>query len=134
MKYFLIYLSSFFLYILLDMLWIQVIAKNFIHKMVGPLMAENADLKAGILFYLIFAAGITVFAVVPALESGSWTKAMTLGALLGLVSYGTYELVNRALLKNWPYTLVWVDIAYGIIACALVSTLVYWLADKFFWQ
>jgi uncharacterized membrane protein len=49
------------------------------------------------------------------------------GALYGLVVYGTYDLTNYSLVKDWPLTITLVDMAWGTFACATVSTWMYWL-------
>ncbi len=126
MKVPILYLLVLVLYILFDQLWINLIAKGFIHRQIGFLLAESPNLSAGIFFYLIFAAGLLYFCVWPALNSQSWSLSLINGAFFGLVTYATYELVNKALLDKWPSTLVAVDILYGIFAGAAVS----WLAYK----
>ena len=105
-------------YLALDLLWVGFFAKRFIARQVGPYLSPKADWLAAILFYLIFAAGLWYFAIMPA---NTPKEALLNGAFFGLVTYGTYELVNRALLANWPWTLVAVDMAYGVVACGVVS-------------
>jgi uncharacterized membrane protein len=133
MKYILLYLFNFVLYAILDILWVQVFAKGFIKRQVGSYLADQANLTAGLLFYGVFAMGLLVFVTLPALQADSWPKALGLGALYGLVTYGTYELVNKALLKDWPTQLVLVDLLYGVVACAITSWLVFQIGRRFFW-
>jgi uncharacterized membrane protein len=92
-------------------------------------LSAKVDWPAAGLFYLIFAAGLTYFAILPSKEP---LQALLNGAFFGLVTYGTYELVNRALLANWPWKLVLVDMLYGVVACGLVS-LVAWKVAGVFW-
>ena len=105
-------------YALLDLAFINLFARSFIQRQVGPMLARKPDLVAAGIFYLIFVAGILYFCVYPAPNAG---RALLNGAFLGLVTYSTYELVNKSLLANWPLPLVLVDIAWGIFAGALVS-------------
>lgn len=133
MKYILLYLFNFVLYAILDILWVQVFAKGFIKRQVGSYLADQANLTAGLLFYGVFAMGLLVFVTLPALQADSWPKALGLGALYGLVTYGTYELVNKALLKDWPTQLVLVDLLYGVVACAITSWFVFQIGRRFFW-
>ncbi|MBK7407436.1 MAG: DUF2177 family protein [Saprospirales bacterium] len=105
-------------YLALDLLWVGGFAKGFIARQVGSYLSPKADWLAAILFYLIFAAGLWYFAI---RSAHTPTEALLNGAFFGLVTYGTYELVNRALLANWPWTLVAVDMAYGVVACGVVS-------------
>jgi uncharacterized membrane protein len=121
MKTFFLYAITLFAYLVFDQAWINGFAKGFIRRQVGPLLAPKPDLAAGIVFYLIFAGGLLYFCVLPALEAKSFRIALLNGALLGLVTYGTYELVNKALIDKWPLPLVVVDVLWGIFAGAAVS-------------
>ena len=47
----------------------------------------------------------------PALETDSWVRAMTTGALLGLIAYSTYDLTNLATLRGWSAQLALIDLA-----------------------
>ena len=78
---------------------------------------------AAVVFYLMYIAGILFFAVRPALISNSRGKAAGLGALFGFFTYATYDLTNLATLRDWPLTIVSVDIIWGISLCAMVSVL-----------
>lgn len=123
MKIFLHFLMTLLGYALLDLIFINFLAKGFIREQVGDLLAEKPDWWAGLLFYLIFSAGLLYFCISPAPTAG---RALTNGAFFGLVSYATYELVNRALLAGWPWKLVLVDMAWGVFAGAAVC----WLSWK----
>jgi uncharacterized membrane protein len=118
-------------YVLLDLSFINLFAKNFIQQQVGPLLAPKPDLVAGGVFYLIFIAGILYFCILPA-QSGD--RALLNGAFFGLVTYATYELGNKSLLNNWPLPLVLVDIAWGVFVGAVVSWAGYKLGNYFNWM
>lgn len=105
-------------YAALDLIWLNLFAKNFVQQQVGRYLAEKPDLVAAGMFYLIFTAGILYFCVYPAAHAG---RALLNGAFFGLVTYATYELVNKALLDKWPLTLVLVDMAWGVVAGAVVG-------------
>ena len=118
MKPVLHFLTTLIVYAAFDLTYINLIAKKFIHKQVGWPLAPRPDLAAGALFYLIFSAGLLYFCVWPA-QTG--LRALLNGAFFGLVTYATYELVNKALLDRWPWQLVVADLAWGILAGAVVS-------------
>ncbi len=117
-------------YVLLDLSFLNLFAKNFIQQQVGPMLAPKPDLVAGGFFYLIFIAGILYFCILPSQSAGD---ALFKGAFFGLVTYATYELVNKSLLKDWPLALVLVDMAWGVFVGAVVSWAGYWLGGKFGW-
>ncbi len=105
--------------LILDLLWLGVIARGWITQQLGPLMREKIEIAPAVLFYLLYVAGLSLFAVAPALEDGGWVKAAMLGAVLGLVAYGTYDLTNLATLKNWPMLMVIVDMIWGAALSAV---------------
>ncbi len=47
---------------------------------------------------------------------------VALGALLGLVAYGTYDITNLATIRDWPVIVSVVDLAWGITVTATAAT------------
>jgi uncharacterized membrane protein len=122
-----LYLITLAVFFLIDMVWLGVVAKGFYRKHLGPMMSPRVNWAAAVLFYLLFIVGLVVFAVRPALASGKSLQALLLGALLGLVSYATYDLTNLATLKDWPIVVTVVDLIWGAVlggAVSLVSVLI----------
>lgn len=95
-----------------DMVWLGLVAKNFYAKYIGFLMKTDVNWAAAILFYLLFIAGLVVFVITPALEKHSWTHAILLGTLFGLITYATYDLTNLATIKDWPMIVTAVDLVW----------------------
>ncbi len=95
-------------------------------------MKPNINWLATILFYFLFITGLVLFVIQPALEKHSWTHALLFGALFGLITYGTFDLTNLALLKNWPVLVTIVDLIWGMFLSALVSLITYFIAVKMF--
>lgn len=114
----------------LDLVWIGVVAKNFYRNQIGFLMRSDVNWAAAILFYLLFIVGLVVFVIAPAVEKGSWMHALLFGALFGIVTYATYDLTNLALTKDWPLLVTIVDLAWGAVLAASISTLTYLIAHK----
>lgn len=117
-KLYLLLLPVFFA---IDLVWLGVIAKGFYRQQLAAFLAPQVNWWAAITFYLLFIAGIVIFAVAPALRSDTPTRALWLGALFGFFTYATYDLTNLATIDRWPMPVVLVDIAWGSILCALVS-------------
>jgi len=114
-----LYAISVPIFLLIDLLWLGVIASSFYRDRIGHLMEINWS--AAIVFYLIFLVGLTIFAMYPALENGGWKYALLYGALFGFFTYATYDLTNLATLKDWPLSLVVVDIIWGTVLGASVA-------------
>lgn len=125
------YLLTTIVFFAVDMLWLGLIAKKFYNKYLGSFLAEQVNWTAAIIFYLLFIAGIFVFVILPAVEKNSMMRAIAYGAMFGFITYATYDLTNLATLKDWPLTIVIVDIAWGSVLTAIVGvsgySIVKWL-------
>ena len=115
------YLFTFIVFLMIDLLWLGIIAKNLYQKYLGNLLSDKVNWTAAFIFYFIYVAGISIFAIYPAIQKGSAFNAILMGALFGLFTYATYDLTNLATLKDWPIAIVFIDILWGIILSASVS-------------
>ncbi|WP_418317496.1 DUF2177 family protein [Piscinibacter sakaiensis] len=106
---------------LLDALWLGIVAADFYQSRLAHLMAESPRLDAALAFYLMYPAGVLLFAVRPALAAGGAARAAWLGAALGFFAYATYDLTNLATLRDWPLPIVFVDIAWGSAITAAIA-------------
>ena len=131
MKNILNYLSTLVPLITLDMLWILVLAKKFYAEQMGFLFSKNINTIPVLFFYPLYALGVLMLAVLPAIISSSWIEALWRGALLGLVAYGAYDLTNHATIPNWPLPVTLVDIGWGVIVTSFTSVIAYFLITAF---
>lgn len=113
-------------FFLLDMAWLGLVAKEFYRSKLGHLMAADTNWAPAVVFYLIYIAGINYFVVVPAVAAQAWQVALLRGALLGSLCYATYDFTNWATLKDWPWTIVLVDVLWGMALTATTSVVAYW--------
>ena len=126
-----LYAVAFVSFMVIDLVWLGVVARSFYRAELGHLMRPDVNWGAAVLFYLIFVAGIVVFAVSPAIERESLGHAAVLGAFFGLVTYAAYDLTNLATLQDFPVRMVWVDMLWGMVLCTAISTITY-LASRLF--
>ncbi|PVB59718.1 DUF2177 family protein [Labrenzia sp. 011] len=105
-------------FLAVDFIWLSQIATRFYFDRLGHLMMDRPNMAAAAAFYVVFVVGIIIFAVAPALKSGSLGTAVLYGALFGFFTYATYDFTNFATLKNWPISVVIVDIAWGTVLSA----------------
>jgi uncharacterized membrane protein len=98
-----------------------VVAKGLYSKYLGNFLSEQVNWTAAIIFYLLFIVGIFIFAILPAVDKASLSKAIVMGALFGFFTYATYDLTNLATMKGWPLTIVFIDITWGSVLTATVS-------------
>jgi uncharacterized membrane protein len=116
------YLATLAVFAIIDTLWLAVVARGFYQAELGSLLAPEVKLWAAILFYLVYSAGIVVFAVMPAIRAESLVTALVMGALFGFFAYATYDLTNLATLRDWPLRMTLVDIAWGTLITATTAT------------
>ncbi|ODR99138.1 hypothetical protein AUC69_09415 [Methyloceanibacter superfactus] len=125
MTYFVAYIAAAAGFLLLDFLWLGFVAKGFYRQEIGALLLDQFNMVAAIGFYLVFVVGIVIFAVLPALQTGSWKTALLYGALFGFFTYATYDMTNLATLKGWSLSVTFVDIAWGTLLTGTASLLGY---------
>jgi uncharacterized membrane protein len=122
MRFLVAYIATAIVFLGLDVIWLTQIALGMYRREIGSLLLDQPNLVISGLFYLIFVAGIVLLAVFPALNGGNWLTALWMGAVLGLVAYGTYDITNLATLKGWSQTLVIADLAWGTALSAAAAT------------
>ena len=115
------YLLTFIVFLMIDMLWLGVVAKNIYQKYLGGFLTDNVNWTAAFIFYFIYVVGISIFAIYPSVNKGLVYQAILMGALFGFFTYATYDLTNLATLKGWPLSIVIIDIIWGSVLSALVS-------------
>jgi uncharacterized membrane protein len=102
----------------LDAIWLNIASRLFYRPLLGDLLAEKPNLAVAVVFYAVYVIGVVVFCVAPAKTAAA---ALGLGALLGLVAYGTYDFTNLATIRNWPAIVSLVDLAWGMSLTALAA-------------
>lgn len=108
-------------FLLLDGLWLGLVARSFYRDRLGFLMKDNVNFGIAAVFYLIYTAAIIYLASLPGYRAGSAAAALTAGAVLGIAAYGTYDITNLATLKNWPVSVSVVDLAWGTVVTAVAA-------------
>lgn len=132
MKYVTAYMATAATFLVVDLVWLGLIARSFYREQLGALMLEQINVPAAILFYALYVVGIVIFAVSPALQAHSWRTAILFGALFGFFAYATYDLTNLATLRGWPIALVVVDIAWGTFLTAVSATAGFLITQRVF--
>ena len=121
-KYIIAYFSFLLPLLAIDAIWLFTMSKRFYRVQIGPLMVDSPRLVPAVVFYLIYALATAVLVVVPAVDNNyGFLEVFLYGALLGLVSYGTYDLTNQATLKDWPAIVTVVDLMWGSLLTGVVS-------------
>lgn len=128
MKIIIIYIASLATFIILDIIWLGVITRNYYSSEIGHLMSEKVNYLAAIAFYLIFVTGLVILAIMPGLKDENLKRTIINAAILGFVSYATYDLTNLATLKDWPLKMVLIDISWGTIISTITSIIGFYIS------
>lgn len=121
-----LYTLSVPVFFLIDMVWLGFVAKDFYKNKLGHLLGE-VQWGPAILFYVLFLLGLTLFATYVGVQAGNFRLAALYGGLFGFFTYLTYDLTNLATLKDWPVSVVYIDIIWGTVLGALVAGAVAYL-------
>lgn len=130
LKYFGIYITFLIALVAIDLVWLLGVAKNLYREQMGDLMASEPKLVAGLAFYVIYALGVCIFVILPAISKQSLVYALQYGALFGFFCYMTYDLTNLAVVRNFPTQLAFIDMAWGSFVTAICAGLAYWVGNK----
>ncbi len=108
--------------LVMDGIWLSTMMKPFYSKYIGHLLSGSLNFGAAGVFYILYGIGTWVLVVIPLVKSnGSLAQAFVMGAFLGLVAYGTYDLTNHATLKDWKLIVTAVDMAWGAFLTGVAS-------------
>jgi len=125
------YVVTLLSFLLVDAVWLGIVAKSFYRQQLGDLMLPSPSLGVAATFYIVFAITIVILAVRPGLGAGSVWVSVGYGAVLGIAAYGTYDMTNLSTLKGWPLPLSIVDMIWGTVLTSIASACGYAAARSF---
>jgi len=128
-KYLILYAACALIFFPLDFIWLSTMGKSLYRREIGGLLLDNPNLIIAAAFYLAYLVGVVVLVAAPA--DGDVLKALALGAVLGFVAYGTYDLTNLSTMKGFTPTIAAIDIAWGTALTAISAAGGVWLSRLF---
>ena len=131
MSIFVSYISMLIFFIVAEIIVLTNIMQPLFKKHIGFLMKEETNFSIAAIFYLVYVAGVFWFATRAGIKSESSLVAIFSGAFLGLLAFGTYEITNYVILKDWKISLVLIDTLWGIIITSSMAYVGY-RAHSFF--
>ena len=132
MSYVKMYVIAFIIFLVIDAIWLGLVAPKFYKAQIGHLMAEKPNFVAALVFYLLFIIGVVYFVVNPAIQSDDVPKLIVSGMLFGFMTYATYDLTNLATLKDWPITVTIVDLVWGTSLSTVIGVGTYYIYNWIF--
>jgi len=118
--------AAFVTMLVIDGVWLGVVAKNLYRDAIGHLMADQVNFGAAAVFYVLYPIGVVALAVVPNAESPGWTSTLVAAAIFGFIAYATYDLTNLATLKGWPVSIALIDMAWGTAVTVAMAAAARW--------
>lgn len=121
------------IFFIIDFVWLSITVKSIYRPALGSLLNDKPVIWAAALFYIIYMIGLTLIILKPALQSNMPVlHAIWTGAIFGLVAYGTYNLTNMSVIKNWSFSIVWIDMIWGGLLTATSSAIGIYITKTFF--
>lgn len=112
-----LYVATAAVFLILDAIMLSLVMKPLFIRHIGPLLAEPIRIAPAVLFYLAYVAGLVYLVSLPALKTGAPVVLPAL--IIGLMAYGTYEFTSWAVMKDWHWSMVATDVAWGGFLTAL---------------
>jgi len=116
-----LYLICTAVFFAIDFAWLSTATSRIYKPMLGDLLSDHPKLGVAGVFYLAYVVGIVALAVVPALQEGNVVGALWRGALFGLLAYATYDLTNLSTIRDWPWRISVIDMAWGTTLNSIVA-------------
>jgi uncharacterized membrane protein len=122
-----VYLSTLFVFLILDLIWLGLVGGSLYTAALGDQMLDRFRVVPAVLFYLLHITGIVVFVLPLARRGGRVWASAAYGAFFGLCAYGTYDLTNHAVLRVWTWQLTVIDMAWGAFVTGAASLMGAWV-------
>lgn len=134
MGYVYIYLAAVAIFLGIDSVWLKTMTGLFYEKRIGHLLADEPNMIAAGVFYLFYLLALCIIILYPQIKAqASLGHVFLMGALIGLMAYGTYDFTSLALYKGYTLDTALVDFVWGGLLTGTVSAIVAWLAYRFHW-
>jgi uncharacterized membrane protein len=111
------YVATLLVFVAVDAVWLTLTTAVYRNQL-GDLLAPQVRWVPAVSFYLLQVLGIQVFVLARAERA---VHAVCFGAGFGFFTYGTYDLTNWAVLKDWSFSISAMDMAWGAVVTGIAS-------------
>lgn len=129
--------SSVFIFVLLDFLWLAIVASKLYRQSLGYLAELDPDGKIifnipmGLLAQVAISLCLSVFIVMALQLDNRLITAVGTGAFLGMMMYVTFDFTNLSFVKGWPLWISLIDVVWGSVQGALAGLYVFYFTRWF---
>lgn len=128
-RYMSLYLACAVVFFVIDFIWLSLAGPTIYKREIGNLLLEQPNLLVAAGFYLFYVVGLVVLVAAPA--NGDVGRALLMGAVLGFVAYGTYDLTNLSTMRGFTPTIAVIDMAWGTFLTAISAGAGVFIANSF---
>ena len=128
-RYMSLYLASAVVFFVIDFIWLSLAGPTLYKREIGQLLLDQPNLLVAAGFYLFYVVGLVVLVTAPA--NGDVVKALLMGAVLGFVAYGTYDLTNLSTMRGFTATIAAIDMAWGTFLTAISAAAGVFIVNRF---
>lgn len=107
--------------VIIDGIYLSWAVPNFYMPEVGSLFKTDINLAVGALAWILLALGSDVLVQS---VSATWREAAMKGAVLGLTSYGVYNMTNLSTLAGYSSKVAIADTIWGTVLLATANGIV----------
>ena len=118
--------------LILDFIWLGFLMSNFYKNQIGALMRLKPTGESDLIYwaagmvYLMLALGVTLFVLPKTSQDSRFFMVPVWGFIFGVIVYSVYDFTNLAILRGWTLPVTFVDIIWGGVLCAAVSTVTFY--------
>ena len=123
MRYATAYAVALVLFLILDAIWLGLVARGFYMGRIGHLILDQPRWGVAAIFYAVYVVGLVYFAVSTGLDPARPAVAALNGGLFGFFAYLTYNATNLSTLKGYSAVVAAVDTTGGTVRGAAVAGL-----------
>jgi uncharacterized membrane protein len=127
----LLYLSTFGVFLIVDLIWIVFGALPLYQAEVGEILVSPARIVPAFLAYIALVGGVFYFGINPGYKERKLFKSIINGMFFGIFAYAIFSLTNLATLEAWTWKVAITDIVWGGVIGAIVSGVGYKLSIAF---
>jgi len=111
-----LYALTLAVFLVADAVMLTLAMKPLFSRHIGHLMAEPIRMAPAVAFYAAYVAGVIYLVSWPALTQNA--PLLVPAAVIGFLAYGTYEFTSYAVMRDWHWSMVLADTAWGTVLTA----------------
>lgn len=129
--------SSAILFVLLDFLWLAIIASAWYRQTLGFLAELDPqgkiifNIPIGLIAQVVIALALSAVIMLALRVDNQLVVAMGWGAFIGFAIYATYDFTNLSFVKGWPLWISLLDVAWGTLQGLMAGAYVFYLNRYF---